>query len=128
MRGCFKVQQKKLDIMKLNLCCRNVQFIGIEQSVLCIDMSILSNSRADEKTEKEKKRHSESPGKGKHVSPKVMFVHHDDPKVEENLRIRGKMTFAVYLNVVNVSFRWSYCRHRCPVVSYLNPEFTCLKY
>ena len=60
-------------------------------------MLVLSNSRADEKTEKEKKRHSTSPGKVKHVSPKVMFVHHDDPKVEENLRIRGKGTCIVFI-------------------------------
>jgi hypothetical protein len=59
----------------------------------------LSNSRADEKTEKEKKRHSASPGKGKHVSPKVMFVHHDDPKVEDNLRIRGKCAFTDFSTV-----------------------------
>ncbi|XP_067003369.1 NK-tumor recognition protein isoform X2 [Anabrus simplex] len=44
----------------------------------------------EDKTEKEKKRRSSSPGKSKHVSPKVMFVHHDDPKMEESLRIREK--------------------------------------
>jgi hypothetical protein len=70
-------------------------------------MLVLSNSRADEKTEKEKKRHSTSPGKGKHVSPKVMFVHHDDPKVEENLRIRGKNTFIVFV-LLFVTFGWSH--------------------
>jgi hypothetical protein len=72
-------------------------------SILCAHTLVLSNSRADEKTEKEKKRHSASPGKGKHVSPKVMFVHHDDPKVEENLRIRGKSTFTD-LSIVFVTF------------------------
>lgn len=72
--------------------------VKLRHSVLCIHMLVLSNSRADEKTEKEKKRHSTSPGKGKHVSPKVMFVHHDDPKVEENLRIRGSIT-CIYFTV-----------------------------
>lgn len=70
-------------------------------------MLALSNSRSDEKTEKEKKRHSSSPGKGKHVSPKVMFVHHDDPKVEENLRIRGKNTRIVFI-LLCVTFLWSH--------------------
>ncbi|XP_069698130.1 zinc finger CCCH domain-containing protein 13 isoform X1 [Periplaneta americana] len=50
----------------------------------------------EEKMEKEKKRHSSSPGKGKHLSPKVMFVHHDDPKVEENLRIREKKKMDIF--------------------------------
>jgi hypothetical protein len=61
------------------------------------------NSRTDEKIEKEKKRHSASPGKGKHVSPKVMFVHHEDPKVEDNLRIRGECTFT-NLSIVFITF------------------------
>jgi len=77
--------------------------VKLRHSVLCIHMLVLSNSRADEKTEKEKKRRSSSPGKGKHVSPKVMFVHHDDPKVEENLRIRGKNTCLVFI-LLCVSF------------------------
>jgi hypothetical protein len=88
---------------------------------------VLSNSRADEKTEKEKKRHSASPGKGKHVSPKVMFVHHDDPKVEENLRMRGKSTFTdlsiVFCNIWNIIYHVI-----CRVVIYLEPELTYKKY
>nr|CAD7570671.1 unnamed protein product [Timema californicum] len=45
----------------------------------------------DEKMEKEKRRHSPSPGKMKqHTSPKVMFVHHEDSKAEEILRAKEK--------------------------------------
>jgi hypothetical protein len=79
----------------------------MEHSALHIHILVLPNSRADEKTEKEKKRHSTSPGKGKHVSPKVMFVHHDDPKVEENLRIRGKSMFNVLVLISCVKCGWS---------------------
>lgn len=86
--------QEEYLIMPLRHPCTLVK---LRHSVHCIHMLVLFNSRADEKTEKEKKRHSSSPGKGKHVSPKVMFVHHDDPKVEENLRIRGKNTCTIFI-------------------------------
>lgn len=43
--------------------------------------------------EKEKKRHSSSPGKNKHVSPKVVFVHNKEQKVEDTLRMKGMVSF-----------------------------------
>ncbi|XP_046987706.1 tetratricopeptide repeat protein 14 homolog isoform X2 [Schistocerca americana] len=46
------------------------------------------SKRSEEKGEKEKKRHSSSPGKNKHASPKVVFVHNEEAKVEETLRAR----------------------------------------
>ncbi|KAJ9594478.1 hypothetical protein L9F63_014090, partial [Diploptera punctata] len=50
----------------------------------------------EEKIEEKKKRHSISPGKGKHLSPKVMFVHNEDPKVEESLRNREKKKMDIF--------------------------------
>lgn len=99
--GCIQGVEPKnlclLNILQSKFCCRSVHLYLVEYFMY--SYVSLSNSRADEKTEKEKKRHSASPGKGKHVSPKVMFVHHDDPKVEDNLRIRGKCAFTDFSTV-----------------------------